>query len=466
LSASGSTSSSASSLEGGLPIPRRYWAAGTVLIGISLSVLDTTIANVALPTIAQDLHIDPADAVWIINAYTLAVVMMLLPLASLAEKFGFRRMYTIGLALFTLASLACAMSDSLFTLTAARAFQGVGAATLMCLFAGLVRHIYPISKLGRGLSLNSTMVALMSVLGPTVGSAILSVASWPWIFAVNLPICALALYWVRYLPDVPRSTEKYDIVSALLSMITLGVFITGVDHLIAEPVRGVAQIAVSAVAGWLLVRRARGQQAPLAPVDVLRIRPVAFAVAASICVFAAQMASYVSLPFYFQTVLGRPHLQLGMLMAAWPVGTALMAPIAGRLSDRYSAAVMSGLGAIVMALGLVILILLPQTATNPMIMIGMFTCGLGFGFFQTPNNRAMIGSAPRHRAGAIGGVQATTRTFGQSLGTALVATAFGLSAQHGVIVSLILGVICLMAAVLINTVRFSKNVSPAPNKRA
>jgi len=459
----GATQSAA--VQDGLPTPRRYWAASVVMLGICLAVLDSTIANVALPTISHDLGIDPADSVWIVNAYSVALVVMLLPLSSLAERVGFRRMFTMGLALFTAASLACAMADSLLTLTLARIFQGVGAASLMCMFGGLVRHIYPHAKLGRGISLNATTVAIMSVLGPTLGSAILSVAAWPWIFAVNVPLGILGMFWVRFLPDVPRTNTRFDAISALLNMLTLGVFIIGIDKLVADPVKGVGLIAISLVAGWFLVRRATRQTAPLAPVDLLRIQPIAFAVAASACTFAAQMASYVSLPFFFQGVLGRPQLQVGMLMAAWPIGTALIAPVAGRMSDRYSAATLSGIGAAAMGLGLVTLTLLPHDIGNTAIIVAMFVCGTGFGFFQTPNNRSMIGSAPRSRGGAIGGLQATTRVFGQSCGTALVATAFGLSGAHGPTLALILGAVCAAAAVMVNTVRF-KAVAPGNSQHS
>ncbi|ALM85586.1 MFS transporter [Bordetella sp. N] len=444
----------AAAVQDGLPTPRRYWAASVIMLGISLAVLDSTIANVALPTISHDLGIDPADSVWIVNAYSVALVVMLLPLSSLAERVGFRRMFTMGLGLFTVASLGCALADSLFTLTLARIFQGVGAASLMCMFGGLVRHIYPHAKLGRGISVNATTVAIMSVLGPTLGSAILSVAAWPWIFAVNVPLGILGMFWVRFLPDVPRTDTPFDAISALLNMLTLGVFIIGVDKLVADPVKGVGLIAISLVAGYFLVRRASRQTAPLAPVDLLRLQPIAYAVAASACTFAAQMASYVSLPFFFQTVLGRPALQVGMLMAAWPIGTAIIAPLAGRLSDRYSAATLSGVGAAAMGIGLLVMTLLPHDVGNTAIMVTMFVCGMGFGFFQTPNNRSMIGSAPRSRSGAIGGLQATTRVFGQSCGTALVATAFGLTATHGQSLALILGAVCAAAAVLVNTVRF------------
>lgn len=443
-------------LPDGLPAPRRYWAAATVLTGISMSVLDTTIANVALPTIATDLNAQPSQAVWIVNAYNLAVVVLLLPLSALAERIGFRRMFTIGLGLFATASLCGALSTALWQLTLARVVQGVGAASLMCMFGGLVRNIYPLRMLGRGISLNATTVAVMSVLGPTLGSIILEVAHWRWIFAINLPVCAGVMLGLRHLPEVPRNNVRLDWLSALLCMLTLGVFISGVDTLGQSAWQGVAMIVFATVAGWLLVRRAGNQPAPLVPVDLLRIRPLAFAVAASACTFAAQMASYVSLPFYFQQVLGRPYLEVGMLMGAWPVGTAIVAPLAGRMSDRYSAATLSGVGAAVMVAGLAALALLPLSASNPWIMAAMFVVGMGFGFFQTPNNRAMLSSAPRQRSGAAGGLQATTRVFGQSFGTALVAIAFAVGGARGPTVALLLATVCAALAVGVNAVRVNK----------
>ncbi|WPL82645.1 MFS transporter [Bordetella hinzii] len=442
----------------GLPTPRRYYAAATVLTGMSLSVLDATIANVALPTIAADLNSPPSAAVWVINAYNLAVVTMLLPMSAVAERIGFRRMFTIGLALFTLASLGCAVSGSLLQLSLARMVQGIGAATLMCMFGGLVRNIYPTHMLGRGISINATTVALMSVLGPTLGSFILSVAHWRWIFAVNLPIGILLMMGLRFLPEVQRNTARMDYVSALLSMAALGCFISGVDSLAQDVLRSLGLVAVAILAGLLLVRRSWGQTAPLVPIDLLRIRPVAFAVMASACTFAAQMSSYVSLPFYFEHVLGRPHLEVGLLMAAWPLGTGLIAPAAGFLSDRYSAAVLSGVGAGAMVLGLLWLVLSPLDASNARIMAGMFVTGVGFGFFQTPNNRAMLSGAPRQRSGAAGGLQATTRVFGQSFGTALVAIAFSLSAAHGPSLGLMAAACCASLAIVVNSVRIARKI--------
>lgn len=443
-------------LQDGLPAPRRYWAAATLLCGISLTVLDSTIVNVALPTIASNLGEPAASMVWVINSYSLTIVMLLLLMSALTERLGFKRLFAFGVVAFMLSSLGCALSTTLWQLNLSRVCQGVGAATLMCMFGGMVRNIYPRRHLGRGISLNATVVALMSVLGPSIGALIVSVASWRWIFAVNVPVSLLLLRGIRTLPDVPLVKSPIDVLSALLSMAAMAAFIIGVDNLAADFLKAASLIAAAAILTVILVRRASRQEAPLVPVDLLRIKPLGFAVAASVCTFAAQTAAYVSLPFYFLNELGREQWQLGMLMAAWPVGTAAIAGLAGRLADRYSAALLSGLGAGAMAVALVWVALLPHGASNTAVMSAMFLAGLGFGFFQTPNNHAMLGSAPHHRSGAVGGVQSTTRVFGQSFGTALVAVAYGLHIGHGATVALLLAATCAVLAVGVNTVRSAK----------
>lgn len=445
----------------GLPLPRRNWAAAALLLALLMAVVDSSIANVALPTIARDFGVTSAEVVWIVNAYNLTVVCMLLPLSALAERIGFRRVFAGGVVLFTLASLVSALSTSLAMLTAARVAQGLGAAAIMSLIGGFMRYIYPIRLLGQGLSLNAMTVGVSSVLGPTIGSAILAVATWPWIFAVSVPVGLVALYGVRALPDIQRVASPFDWRSAAFSMLTLALVIVGIDHLVSHPWQAAGLLVLGAAAAVLLVRRASGQTAPLVPVDLLRIRPVAFAVGASVFSFAAQMGSFVAVPFYFLQVLGRDYLTVGILISAWPVGAAIMAPIAGRLSDKYSAALLCAIGAAGMAAGLAWLMVLPPDCSNAAIMAGMGLAGVGFGFFQTPNNRAMLGATPRSRSGAAGGMQATTRVFGQSVGTALTAVAFGLRPTGGATLALALCSACALGALAVNAVRLKAD-RPVP----
>src|SRR3984957_7213462 len=177
----------------GLPLPRRYWSIVTIALGLIMAVMDGAIANVALPTIAQDLHATSSFSIWIVNGYQLAVVITLLPLSSLGEIIGYRRIYMAGLALFTVASLLCALSHTLLLLTAARVVQGFGAAGIMSVNSALVRFTYPRALLGRGIGINALVVAISAAVGPTVAAAILAVRTWPYLFAVNIPIGIAAL---------------------------------------------------------------------------------------------------------------------------------------------------------------------------------------------------------------------------------------------------------------------------------
>ena len=332
--------------EDGLPWPQRLWAMLTVGLAITMSVLDSSIANVALPTIAGDMSASPATAIWIVNAYQLAIVMTLLPLASLGDIYEYRRVYRIGLALFTLASLACALSHSIVELTAARVLQGLGGAGIMSVNAALMRFIYPRAQLGRAIGINAMTVSVAAAIGPTVASAILSVASWPWLFAINVPIGLVALFGIGSLPATPRGKHRFDAIGALLTAATFGLVITTIDGIgHHEPLALIVLEGFAALAvGTVMVFRETHRAWPLLPVDLMRIRLFSLSVATSVCSFVAQMMSYVSLPFFLQHGLGRSAVETGLLMTPWPLMTAVTAPIAGRLADRHSAGLLGGVG--------------------------------------------------------------------------------------------------------------------------
>ena len=198
-------------------------------------------------------------------------------------------------------------------------------------------------------------------------------------------------------------------------------------------------VAGGLVCGFLLVRRQLGLPSPMFPVDLYR-RPV-FTLSAltSICSFAAQGLSFVSLPFLFQHSMGRTAVETGLLLTPWPVATALCAPVAGSLSDRYPPAVLGGVGMAVLCAGLVLMATLPAHPADSAILWRMLVCGAGFGFFQSPNLRALMSAAPPARSGGASGTIATSRLLGQTGGAALVALCFGLSATGGPVLALVLG---------------------------
>ncbi len=409
--------------QDGLPAPRRYFAWATIMVGLTLAVLDGTIANVALPTIAQDFHAPAAASIWIVNGYQLAIVVSLLPLASLGEIYGYRRVYLWGIALFTVASLGCVMSTSLNMLTTARVIQGFGAAGLMSVNAAVLRYTVAKDRFGAAIGMNAMVVAGASTVGPAFAGIALSLVSWPWLFAINLPLglLTLALGW-RSLPESHLSPQKFDWISAALSALGLGLVVITIDsvgHGLDWTIVGTEAVAcVGSLV--LLVLRERGRARPLLPLDLLQIPIFSLSIGTSIASFAAQLLAFVSLPFTFQVVMGFPPEQVGLLMMPWPAAIAIVAPLSGRLSDRFSPAILGGVGLVLLALGLFALGILPKHATPLDIAWRMALCGVGFGMFQAPNNRTMVDAAPKARSGAASGLLSTARLTGQSIGAALV----------------------------------------------
>ncbi len=438
-------------LPDGLPMPRRIYAVITLLLAITITVLDASMSNVALPVIAQEMGIDPSLVVWVSIAYSLTIVMTLLPLSSLAERIGLGRLFTIGIAVFLIASIAAVFSYDFKTLLLARSAQGLGSSMLMCLFGGLIRNIYPLRRLAMGLSLNAMAVSLIAVLGPSMGAFILEFGSWRWIFFLNIPFCVITWFGVRFLPRVPRSSKPFDWFAAAFSFPVFGLSILGLDLIATQYMWSALCLGVAAVCAWILMRHTLKQTEPLVPIDLLRITPVAYAVAASAFTFAAQMSSVVALPFYFQRVLDYSYSEIGIMLGVWSLGVGVMAPISAWLSNRLSIAMMCAIGAGTMAFGTFMLVLLGPTVSETWVYVSMLLCGFGFGLFQTPNNRAMLAGIPRHRSAAAGGMQATTRVYGQSLGTALVAIAFTL--ESGPMLGVLVAACCAMVSLGINIAR-------------
>jgi MFS transporter, DHA2 family, multidrug resistance protein len=451
--------------ELGLPLPQRYWAILVVAFGISVSVIDSAIANVALPTIARYMHASAASSIWVVNAYQLAVTISLLPLSSLGDRIGYRRVYLGGLVLFTLASLGCALANSLPTLALARVIQGFGAAGIMSVNTALVRMIYPPASLGRGISVNAMVVAVSSAVGPTVAAGILSIASWQWLFAINVPIGLAAFAMgIKALPGNVRHDLPYDYVSAVMNAFVFGLLIFAVDGLgHGQSYVYVAAELIGALAiGYFFVRRQLTQPAPLLPVDLMRNPVFALSIGTSVCSFTAQMLAFVSLPFLMQNALGLSQVQTGLLMTPWPLVIIVAAPVSGVLSDRMSAGLLGGIGLALLTAGLLLLATTIGTHPQPAdIAWRMALCGVGFGMFQSPNNRTILSSAPRSRSGGASGMLGTARLTGQTLGAALVALIFGVVQHHGPVVALYVAAGFAAVAAVVSSLRVTQTGAAA-----
>jgi DHA2 family multidrug resistance protein-like MFS transporter len=439
----------------GLPTKQRSWVMACILLGVVLATLDGAIANIALPTIGHDFAVSDSATVWVVNSFQLALTICLLPASSVGESLGLKRVYAFGLLLFTLASLACALSPTLDFLVVARLLQGAGSACMSAVGPALVRIIYPRRLIGSGFALIAVMVAVSGATGPTIAALILSIASWPWLFLVNLPICLIALpLFLAVTPTSPRRARPFDLPGAALNALALGLLITGVAGLGGRsPHLAIAEILAGLATFVLLIRQQSNRTAPLLPLDLMRIPIFALSVGTSTCSYTAQILAYVSLPFLFQTVMHRTPVATGLLITPWPLLVAVAAPIAGRLTARYPAAILGTIGLVVLALGLLLLALLPASPSDWNIVWRMGICGIGFGFFQTPNNTALMTAGPIERSGAASGMVGMARTIGWSLGSALVALIFELAGAHGTVVCLAVGAAFAAIGALVSSAR-------------
>ncbi len=434
---------------------RHRAAIGCVLAAIVLVVLDAAIANVALPTVAHALQVTPARSIWVVTAYQMALVMALLPCAALGESVGYRKVFTAGVALFTAASALCAFSPSLPWLIAARFLQGLGGSAVMSLGVALLRFVVPHHRLGAAIGWNALTVALSSAAGPTIGAAILSVASWPWLFAVNIPVGLVVLIATRGLPDVEGSARRLDLPSVAMNAVGFAAIVIGADVVPVHPAEAAALIAVGVVAMAALVQREMPRKAPLIPLDLLRVGSFRISVIASVCCFSGQAAAMVALPFYLQHGLGQDAFHTGLYMTPWPLTVAVAAPLAGRLTNRVSTAWLCAVGGVCLAAGLGAAALWPMDGSPlPLIPLTML-CGLGFGLFQVPNNRNMLLSAPRERSGAAGGMQGTARLTGQTVGAVMMSLLFTLAAGGAPRIGLGIAAALALVAGAVSTLRSS-----------
>ncbi|UTD27376.1 MFS transporter [Bradyrhizobium sp. WD16] len=427
----------------GLPPERRRWAVLTIFIAVAMASLDTAIANVALPAIAADLAVSPADVVWVVNIYQIALVATLLPLAAFGEIIGHQRIYLGGLVLFTLASLLCAFAWSLPTLLVARALQGLGASGIMSVNTALVRFAYPRRLHGHGFGMNALVVATAFSVGPTVASGLLSVGPWTWLFGVNVPFgIAAAVAGLKTLPKTPTASHRFDIPGALLTSGCLGLLITAVGSAAhhGNTVVAAVEFIAGLILGVLLVRRQADHPAPMLPFDLFRRPLFALSAATAMCSFATQGLAFVALPFFFEHNLGLSAVATGFLITPWSVVVGIMAPIAGRLSNHFPAGILGGIGLIVLGIGMALLASLPGQPATADIIWRICVCGFGFGFFQSPNMKAIMTSAPPDRSGGASGIVATARLTGQTIGAALAALCFALFEIQGPTVALALGV--------------------------
>lgn len=410
------TGADPASADDGLPMPRRWWAIAAISFGTAVMVLDTNIANVALPTIARDLGISNSAVTNVVAIYQLVLVMVLLPFSSMGDRIGHRRLYQLGQVLFMVASALCLFATNLPVLLALRAAQALGAGMALSVSAAMVRQIYPAAKLGTGMGVNSVVVASSAALAPTLGGYIVGHLPWQWVFVAAAPLVVISLLLGRALPDPVRRDIPPQWVSGLWSAVTMLLLIGGVQ-LASHGARLAGALGVVAGIGSLvlLVRRERHRPTPVLPVDLLRQPVLGLSALAATACFVASGALMLSLPFRLEEVFGYAPQKVGLLLLPFPLTMLVVSPVAGWLSDRVAPSKLGVTGMAIAITGLLLLATMPVSAGEAGIAWRLALSALGFGLFFAPNSRLLIGRAPKDRAAAAGGLLSTSRLLGQTL---------------------------------------------------
>lgn len=419
-----------------------------VLAALALVVLSAAMVQLALPSLAIALRVDAARSVWVVTAYQLGLAMALLPAAALGERRGLRAALSAGIALFSLASALCALAPSLLVLLCARWLAGLGGAAVMALAVAQLRALVAPALLPRALAWSTLTVALASAAAPALGAALLAGGSWRALFLGNALLGALVWFAARTLPPHRGTGAPFDAPAALLNAAAFAALVLSATHAVGpHSHRALAWLALAAIALGTLLRRERRASSPMVALDLLSSASFARALVASILCFVGQSSALLALPFVLR--LQRPIDSLGIaaLLSPWPLGVAVVAPIAARIADRVPAPAQCMLGATTLATGLSALSALSTRGAAWMIALAAALCGVGFGLFQVANNRTLFLSASSARSAAAGALQATARLTGQTAGSLLLALLFASrGAALAPVVALRASVVIVLAA--------------------
>jgi DHA2 family multidrug resistance protein-like MFS transporter len=369
----------------------------------------------------------------VITAYQLILAMTLMPLAALGDRIGHRRLYRAGLLLHLCAASLYVFVHSLPALVVVRVLQAMGSAAAMSVAVALLRSIYPLSRLGAGLALNTLVSAIGTSLAPVIGGMILSVTDWHWAYVAVVPLSIPALLLSRTLPDSEPRPHPFDLLGALLCALTFGLIIGGLESAIHGNHLSISLgvVAIGAVIGWFFVRHERRASQPVLPVDLLTQPVIAISVISCFTAVLGSITVIIYMPFRLQQGYGFTPGEIGGVMAFYAVASVMCAPLAGYLSDRISVALLSTIGMVIASTALLLVAFLPTHPSHVDVAWRIWLCGAGFGIFFAPNARLIVVSAPSTRIGAAGSIFTTTRMLGQATGATLVAALLALGLGQG-----------------------------------
>jgi EmrB/QacA subfamily drug resistance transporter len=411
---------------------KKWWAILGISIGVFIFALDVYIINLALPVMVELLHTNFVTIQWVVLSYLLAIAIFVLSAAKLGDMWSKKRLYIIGMTVFTISSLLCGFAPTVHFLIAFRFLQGIGAAFISGLGTAMIVEVFPPEERGLGLGIRAGVFGLGIMLGPTVGGLLISLGDWPLIFWINIPIGIIGIFMVAYLvpPSVVSGTkQRFDVIGTLILTFTLTCFTLSITLLQHEGLGSTTALillilSVISLACFLAVE-ARILE-PMLDLKIFRSLEFSLGLALRFLGNFVMAGAILMLPFFLELVKQYPAEQAGMLLAVPPIVIALTAPVAGMLSDRFGARIISLIGLILMASGCWVISTFNAELTILNYIVEITPYALGAGMFQSPNNSAIMGAAPKGQLGTASGLLSLSRILGQTAGVPLVGALFSL----------------------------------------
>jgi EmrB/QacA subfamily drug resistance transporter len=401
-----------------------------------MGTLDGSIVNIALPTIAGSFSVGIAAVQWVVTSYLIVASALLLVWGRLSDIHGRRRFFAAGLAIFTIGSLLCGLSNSLPALVASRVLQAIGSSMSMALVQGIVTSTFPPTERGKALGYIGAVVAIGSLVGPSLGGILVQAAGWRSIFFVNVPIGVLGVILTFAVMPESKSANagRFDSLGATLFFFAISAFFGGLlafqeGVLSAGVSMGIMALGIAFLLAFLRTER---RPDPLVDPDIFKNRVFKLGVIESCLSYMAMFSYTFFMPFYLQSARGLTVLQAGAMMSIYPVATAVLAPLAGSLSDRITYRPLAIAGQLMNGIGLALLATLG--GGSPLVLVGanILLLGIGGACFQSPNNSSVMGSVPRERLGIAGSLNSFFRNLGMVAGTTLAVSLFSFATKAGI----------------------------------
>jgi EmrB/QacA subfamily drug resistance transporter len=405
---------------------RKWWTLGAVSFGLFMIMLDNTVVNVALPAIQRDLKIGVSELEWVVNGYALTFAVLMLTGGKLADMLGRRRMFIVGLAIFTLASLACGLANSAGVLIGARIVQGIGSALMNPATLSIITATFPPRQRGMAIGIWAGVSAMALAIGPLLGGILTQQISWGWIFFVNVPVGILAILVARIAIDESRDTsheQKLDLPGLITSAVGLFALTYGLIEAnkygwTSGRIVGLFALCVVALAIFVVIEMR--SRLPMLDLSLFKNPTFAGANLVMLLVALAMFGVFFFVSIYMQNVLGYSPTQAGAAFLPMTVLIVLFAPIAGKLSDRIGSRWLMGTGMVLVSASLLIFSRLGLGSTYWHILPGLIVGGLGMAITMTPTTAAAMGSVAVDKAGVGSAVLNSMRQVGGSLGIALM----------------------------------------------